>query len=150
ELPFGFNLPLQGTFLFTASDPISVIALRGNTNSRGEFLVTTLPVLDASSPGSTAPGFLAHFAVNFGWKTDVILMCPGTANCAGTVSMRDPNGLPVTVKADALVGTSFPYSLVPFGSEKVTLTGLGDQVSGGTIQITSSSGPTPASMAVVS
>ena len=29
ELPFGLHLPVQGTFSFTASEPISVIALRG-------------------------------------------------------------------------------------------------------------------------
>ena len=39
----------MGTFTFTASQPISVVALRGLTNERSEFLITTLPVADLSS-----------------------------------------------------------------------------------------------------
>jgi hypothetical protein len=151
ELPFGLRTPVQGTFTFIASEPVSVIALRGNTNTRGDFLVTTLPVVDVNAPVSTAPAYVAHFAVNNGWKTDLLLMCPSPSPCNGTVTMRDATGTPVTVKADALVANSFPYTLVPFGSEKVTLTAANTQTSGGTIQITSSDGSaTPIATAVFS
>jgi hypothetical protein len=151
ELPFGLHTPVQGTFVFSASAPVSIIALRGNTNTRGDFLVTTLPVVDVNAPVSTTPGYVAHFAVNNGWKTDLILVCPGSSPCNGTVSMRDAAGNPVTVKADALVANSFPYGLVPLGSEKVTLTGADTQATGGTIQITPSAGSvTPIATAVFS
>src|SRR5262249_17221644 len=67
EQPFNSG-NFQGTFTFTASLPVSVVALRGYTNERGEFLITTLPVnsISSSTPGpvQTAPPplTLPHFA----------------------------------------------------------------------------------------
>ena len=44
ETPFNGGDEVSGTFTFTSSLPIAVIALRGLTNRDGEFLMTTLPV----------------------------------------------------------------------------------------------------------
>ena len=44
ETPFNGGDTVLGTFTFTSSLPIAVIALRGFTNRDGEFLMTTLPV----------------------------------------------------------------------------------------------------------
>ena len=42
--PFNGGPSVLGTFTFTSSVPVAVIALRGFTNEAGEFLMTTLPV----------------------------------------------------------------------------------------------------------
>src|SRR4029078_222717 len=55
------------TFTFHASQPLSVAALRGFTNERGEFLMTTLPVADLSSLTSE-PVIIPHFAEGGGWS----------------------------------------------------------------------------------
>src|SRR5262249_14668596 len=48
EAPFKGRSPLNGTITFTATVPVAVVALRGLSNERGEFLITTLPVADLS------------------------------------------------------------------------------------------------------
>jgi len=151
ELPWTLTSPAQGTFSFSAPEPVSIIALRGNTNSRGDFLVTTIPVTDTSAPTSTSAGYIAHFAVNNGWTTELQMICISPNPCTGTVSMRDATGAAAIVRADTLVASSFPYSLGPYQSQKVLLSGTGNQVSGGTIQIAPSNGSvTPGATAVFS
>src|ERR1019366_4133460 len=49
EAPFNGGASINGTFTFASSVPISVAALRGLTNERSEFLLTTLPVVDLSA-----------------------------------------------------------------------------------------------------
>jgi len=49
EEPFNGVAPVVGTFTFTSSVPISVVALRGFVNERSDFLITTLPVAPLSS-----------------------------------------------------------------------------------------------------
>ena len=46
EAPFNGVLPITGTLTFSSTAPVSVIALRGFTNERSEFLMTTMPVSD--------------------------------------------------------------------------------------------------------
>ena len=49
ESPFNGGSTIQGTYFFIASSPVSVVALRGFSNERSEFLITTLPVSPLSS-----------------------------------------------------------------------------------------------------
>src|SRR5207249_6272980 len=44
DAPFNSAASFNGTFTFTASAPVAAVALRGRTNERSEFLITTLPV----------------------------------------------------------------------------------------------------------
>src|SRR5207249_1139428 len=44
QSPFNGSRSMLGTFTFTSSLPVAVIAVRGFTNEHGEFLITTLPV----------------------------------------------------------------------------------------------------------
>src|SRR5439155_13759702 len=62
EAPFNSGTNVQGTFTFSSDVPISVVALRGLTNERGEFLITTLPVLDTAQTAGTTSVILPHFA----------------------------------------------------------------------------------------
>jgi len=85
ESPFNSGSSVGGTFTFNSSVPISVIALRGLTNERREFLVTTLPVADLSAVASTSPVVFPHFADGGGWTTQVVLVNPGDTVLTGTV-----------------------------------------------------------------
>ena len=55
QVPFNSGSSMSGSFTFTSSVPIGVTALRGFTNQRSEFLMTTLPViaLECREPGSS-------------------------------------------------------------------------------------------------
>src|SRR5437762_7320736 len=60
EAPFNTaTIGRSRTFTFNASAPVGVIALRGFTNQRSDFLITTLPVteLSAAPPRVSFPQF---------------------------------------------------------------------------------------------
>ena len=67
EAPFNSGSIARGTFTFTSSVPVSVVALRGFTNERSEFLITTLPV----TPLSTSPRTKCDFpATRRRWRLE--------------------------------------------------------------------------------
>src|SRR5207249_3933398 len=82
--PFNGTNSIFGTFTFTSSVSVGAIALRGFTNDRGEFLITTLPVVDIgiTLPESTT---IAHFADGGGWTTQIVLVNPSDAVVNGNV-----------------------------------------------------------------
>ena len=68
EAPFNGDSSISGTFTFSSTVPVAAIALRGFTNEREDFLLTTLPV----SPLTAAAGqrvYFPHFADGGGWTT---------------------------------------------------------------------------------
>ena len=93
ETPFNGGDTVLGTFTFTSSLPVAVIALRGFTNRDGEFLMTTLPVAPLATPltpfntdtANTGTVYFPHFADGSGWATQVILVNPTVDTIAGTV-----------------------------------------------------------------
>jgi hypothetical protein len=106
-----FNSPaITGILTFSASEPVSVVALRGYTNERNEFLVSTLPVLDQLTPTTTAPGYVPQFAVGGGWRTELVLMNPVDVPISGTVTFTDSSGNAVSLP----VGTLSPQSSVSY------------------------------------
>ncbi len=113
EPPFNGPLPWSGTFTFTSSVPVAVTALYGFTNERGEFLITTLPIVDLDATPSTTPVIFPHFAAGAGWTTDLVIVNPSAARISGNVLFRGGTGSPVY---DPL-----PYSVPPAGAVKITL-----------------------------
>ena len=61
----------------------AVIALRGLTNERSEFLITTLPVAELSAAMGRTVVF-PHFADGGGWTTQLILVNPTDSTLTGT------------------------------------------------------------------
>jgi peptidyl-prolyl cis-trans isomerase A (cyclophilin A) len=116
ESPFNGVEPLLGSFTFSSNLPISVIALRGFTNERSEFLMTTLPV--APLTASTADTiYFPHFADGAGWTTQVILVNPTNSPITGRVQFFDTGSETVAAQPasltldDAQVGSEFTYSI---------------------------------------
>src|SRR5439155_7585285 len=54
QSPFNSGPSVSGTLTLNSNRPISVIALRGFTNERGEFLITTLPVSPLPAASTSA------------------------------------------------------------------------------------------------
>ena len=92
EAPFNGRSALTGTFTFSSNIPVSVLAMRGRVNERGEFLLTTLPVTDLSAPPSAAPIIFPHFAAGGGSTTQIVLVNPTDAALTGGLEFRDPSG----------------------------------------------------------
>jgi hypothetical protein len=93
ERPFDGAAPFSGSFTFTSSTGVAAVALRGVTNERSEFLLTTLPVADLSSSTlSTAPAVFPHFAMGGGWSTDIMLVNPTDNVISGRLRFAGSSG----------------------------------------------------------
>src|ERR1041385_5281581 len=136
DWPFN-SLGLVGTLSFTASDPVAVTTLRGFTNERGDFLVSTLPVLDPTVPESTLPAYLPHFAVGGGWRTELILLNTQDAPVSGTVSFTDSSGNAVAVPVGTVTSglTSVSYTVAQSRTVKFILSSTSPNVQSGVIQV---------------
>ena len=116
--PFNGGPSVLGTFTFTSSVPVAVVALRGFTNAAGEFLMTTLPVAPLSSTASDTVYF-PHFADGGGWATQVILVNPTDRTMTGTVAFLGQGSdtaaaLPAILTLDdGRTGSDFDYSIAP-------------------------------------
>ena len=126
EAPFNGGSSLFGTFSFTSSTSIGATALRGFTNERSEFLITTLPVVEIGTVPNAST--IAHFADGGGWTTQVVLINPTEAVTTGTVEFIDPAGIVVQTT---------PYSLQPRSSVRIATAGSGQGIQTGSVRISS-------------
>jgi hypothetical protein len=147
-----WNLPLnfQGTFSFSSNVAISVVALQGYTNQRGDFLITTLPVVDTSIAPTTSPAVLSHFTDGSGFSTSVLLVNPTDAPMSGTIQFRAQDGTILNLTANGQTATSFSYTVQRRSSFKLQTAGAGNLQSGSVTVTPSSGNNTPVSLAVFS
>jgi hypothetical protein len=146
QAPFNAPANFQGTFTFTSSLPVGVIALRGLTNQRGEFLMSTLPVVDTNSVATTGTQVLPDFSDGGGWKTQIFLVNPGSTAMTGNIQFVSPSGASANVTIDGVTGTSFVYSVLPRGSQRFVTAGTAAVTAGGSVKIVPAgggAGPTP-------
>ncbi len=140
------SLAAMKTFTIMTSVPVSIVTLRGFTNERSEFLITTLPVTPLNATIAT-PLIFPHFADGGGWRTQVILVNPGDETLNGTLQFFSP-GSPAS--AGQLVSSS-TYAIAPRSSFKFVTTGSGSAVQTGSVRVMPGEGtPAPAGLAVFS
>jgi hypothetical protein len=117
NLPADFQTAIQfGALDITSDQPLSVLAVRGTTNQKQQFIVTTTPVSDlAQSLGST-PVYFAQFVDGGGYTTSLVLMNTSATSETGTIQIMDNNGDPLVVnRVGGSSGSSFNYSIPPNG-----------------------------------
>lgn len=93
--PFNGPSSFLGTFTYISSVPVAITALRGLTNARGEFLITTLPVSPASSTQKSSL-YIPHFADGGGWRTQVILVNPTGDAIGGAIRFKSQGSTTVS------------------------------------------------------
>jgi hypothetical protein len=115
----------QGTFDFTspAGVPVGVVALRGLTNERGDFLMSTLPVIDTIATPGTGTVVIPHFADGAGWITQIFLVNPTASAISGTVRFTDQSGAATNVTMAGVNNSSFSYSIPAGSSQKLATAG---------------------------
>jgi len=134
EPPFNVAKLAGGSLRMTSSLPVSVLALRGLSNERGEFLVSTLSFTESASSASAV--YCAHTANGEGWTTQVNLVNSSNQTITGSVEF--------------LPGDRFTYMLPPYGTRRFRTDGLGI-VRSGFVRVTPDAGlPAPAATAVFS
>ena len=140
EAPFNASQLTSGTFSFTSSVPVSAIAIRGLTNERSEFLVTTLPVANPDSPASGSV-FFPHFADGGGWTTQFVLVNPSEQTITGTLKFYG-QGNPgsqapsLSLNIDGSTTGQISYSIPPRSSRRFSTMNGSDQMTVGTAQVT--------------
>jgi hypothetical protein len=145
----------QGTFSFTSDQPVAVVALRGLFNERGDFLMSTLPVIDTTLPPSSGTVVVPHFADGTGWTTQIFLVNPTDSAMTGNVQFIDnATGTPRNVTIAGQTGSSFPYSIPARSSRKFATAGTspGPQAAQGSVRVvpTAAGGATPTALVVFS
>ena len=124
----------QGTFSFTSNAPVGVVALRGLTNERGEFLMSTLPVIDPTAMPATGTVILPHYADGGGWTTQIFLVNPTDAGLSGTVQF------PTNVTIAGRTSTSFQYSVAARSSQKLVTSGAAATTASGAVRVVPTGG----------
>ena len=139
QAPFNGGPSVLGTFTFTSSLPVAVVALRAFTNEAAEFLMTTLPVAPLSSTSSDTVYF-PQFADGNGWATQVILVNPTVRTITGTVEFLGQGSATtaaspaVRTLEDGRTGSSFEYSIPPNGSYRIITSNPPGGVSAGSVR----------------
>lgn len=126
-----------GTLEINSTQPLSVVALRGTTNQRGEFLITTAPAANLMQPWNLSPMYFPQFADGGGYTTSLILLNTSTDIETGTLRILHDNGAPLTVN---MVGgpsdSSFRYSIPAGGALHFQTDGSPADVKVGWVKVT--------------
>ncbi|HYR83037.1 MAG TPA: choice-of-anchor V domain-containing protein [Terriglobia bacterium] len=141
----------QGTFSFTSSVPVGVIALRSYINERGDFLMSTLPVINTSVAAATGTQIIPHFADGGGWITQILLVNPTDTPMDGLLQFYDDSGSPVTVTIANQLNSSFSYSVPRRSSQKFATSNPPLLQVGGSVRVMpAGDGPVPIPLIVFS
>jgi glucose/arabinose dehydrogenase len=141
EAPFtaaGGPAVIDGTFTFTASLLVSAVAIRGLTNERGEFLMSTLPVVEPGA-GAAESITVPHFADGVGWTTRVVLVNPANEAMGGTLQFLSPSG-------DLISSSS--YDIRPRSASIATIAAPGSTLRVGSVRILPQGGA-PSAVAIL-
>ncbi len=154
EEPFFGTSSMRGTFTFSSTVPVGVIALRGFTNERGEFLVTTLPVSSSNASSSSAI-VLPQFADGGGWTTQVVLTNPFDFTITQMVQFFGPgvNGetaTPLSIQVNGVSGLTTYYSILPHTTLRLVTGNGSPSVQVGSVRVTPVSGPAADAIAIFS
>jgi len=91
ELFHGLPSTFQGILRVTSTAPIAVAELRGRYNSRGDFLISTMPVLNEATPPLTSLVF-PHIVSGGGYSTQIILFGKSSQSSTGQVMFAAQDG----------------------------------------------------------
>ena len=145
EAPFNAPMPMIGTFSYATSVPVAVVALRGLTNARSEFLITTLPVAPLSSI-TYEEAVLPHFVDGSGWTTEIVLVNPTDRAIGGSVRFfgqgRGSSVAPLVplMLDDGRIGSEFSYAIAPRSSRRLRTTNPAGVLHAGSVRVVPDTG----------
>ena len=142
ESPFNSRSFVRGTFTFSSSVPVSVVALRGFTNERGEFLITTLPVSSLSAPVEQTVVF-PQLADGGGWSTQIVLVNPTDDVMSGAIRFLSPGSAttpvePLELTVNGQTSSTFTYTIAPRSSWLGKTAGVSAATRVGSVHVTPS------------
>jgi subtilisin len=138
NLPADFQSAIQFGSLEVSSDqPVSILALRGTTNQRNEFLITTTPIADLTRT-EDAGVYFPQIVDGGGYTTSLVLLNASSRIERGLLQIMDNNGTPLAVKqAGGILGSSFSYTILPGGAFRFQTDGSPAAVRAGWVRLVS-------------
>jgi hypothetical protein len=86
----------QGIIELTSETPVAVMALRGRYNERGDFLFTSIPVINLSdTSGTTSEMMFPHIVSGAGFTSELVIFSSTTGSTVGEVTWRSSDGIPI-------------------------------------------------------
>jgi hypothetical protein len=73
ELISGIPYPFHGVIRISSNTPIAVVGLRGDYNTRGDFIITTAMPTDETAPPSNAQLIYPHLVDGGGYTTEFVV-----------------------------------------------------------------------------
>jgi O-glycosyl hydrolase len=146
NLPADFGSTIQfGMLDISADQPLSVLALRGTMNQRGEFLITTTPVADLTQAPGYDSVYFPQFVDGGGYTTSLILLNTSGIMETGNLEIRDKDGNPLTVTpVGGTHDSSFRYAIEPGALLRFQTDGFLSNVKAGWVRLVPDTGtPTP-------
>ncbi len=120
EDPFNAETGTRGALTFTASLPVSVVALRQSLRDSGEFIFSSMPVADLAET-STDTLYLPHFVFGGPWSSQLIIVNPTDEEITGTMAFINqgsafrPFGESISIALTGATARVHTYSLAPRG-----------------------------------
>jgi hypothetical protein len=112
-----------------------VIALRGLTNERSEFLMSTLPVIDTTAPPGSGTVVVSHFADGGGWVTQIFLVNPTDNPMTGNIQFTNPDGAAANVTIEGQTDSTFAYAIAGRSSQKLRTAGATSTTTSGSVRV---------------
>ena len=109
----------SGLLEVTSTQLVVPVTLKLTTNSRGDAVLTTLPVADLTRPPTGEFAVFPRIALGGGFTTRLILLNSSTATVAdGSFAFFAPDGSPLSVPMWAETASEFEYQLVSGGGRQ--------------------------------
>ena len=107
ELFSTLSSSFTGLMEISSPTPVAPITLKLLSNSRSEYILTTLPVADLSRPPTATSVIFPQIAIGGGFSTRLIFISTDkNKNLAGTLSFFNSNSSPMTVPGVTIRMTS--------------------------------------------
>ena len=142
EPPFNMPAPYLGLMDISSSIPVAITPLRGLTNERSEFLMTTVlqgqPARFGSVPvqPQIIAGYIPRFADGGGWNTEITLInTDGTDFSFVRLDFIAPSGQPVAVTINGQTASTFDFSIGGGDLLRIATDGTGTDTRGGYIRV---------------
>jgi hypothetical protein len=100
EIPEFSSLPadFRGVLRVVAGgSSLSIVALRGEYNQRGDFLMSTVPVIDDQAAAMTSIQVFPQVVDGGGYTTEFVLFSTSPANTGGTIQLHQQSGSPLLI-----------------------------------------------------
>jgi hypothetical protein len=126
QQPFNGPNNIQGTFTFTSSPvAVSAVGYIGSTNSRGEFIETTLPVFPLVQKYGSQELLFPHFVGSGGWTSEMVLVNPTDVTLSGTFQLfsqpaQSGGTSSISLTIGNVTASTFQYSIPAHGQYQMS------------------------------